>query len=70
VPNTPESSLVPIMENIAEQFSDLKLFSLPHLGEETYIELGFRGEKDLDLAMQALIRALREHGFAFEKTVE
>ena len=66
VRNTPESSLVPIMESLGERFPNLKLFSLPHLGEDPHIELGFRGEGDLELAIQALQALLNRQGVPFE----
>lgn len=67
VVETPESSLVPIMEKLSEQYSELKLFSLPHMGDDPHIELGFRGEHDLDKAIQALASALRERDIPFEE---
>ncbi|MGD8589043.1 MAG: molybdopterin-binding protein [Chromatiales bacterium] len=66
VRNVPESGLVPIMEALAGRFPGLKLFSLPHLGDDPYIELGFRGDGDLQQAFQALHRHLKNQDMDFE----
>jgi molybdopterin-biosynthesis enzyme MoeA-like protein len=66
VRRTPESSLVPVMEALADRFPGLKLFSLPHLGDDPHIELGFRGEGDLDRAMQTLQALLTTQEIPFE----
>ena len=62
---TPESELVPIMEAFAGRFPDLKLYSLPKLGQEASIELGLRGSGALEPAIQALAEALREARIPF-----
>ena len=67
VRNTPESSLVPIMETLAKRFFGLKLFSLPHLGDDPYIELGFRGRGELESAIDALKSLLAQQGVPFEE---
>ena len=56
--DTPESSLVPVMEAFAGRFPDFKLFSLPQLGKAGYIELGLRGRGEIDQALEALAEAL------------
>jgi molybdopterin-biosynthesis enzyme MoeA-like protein len=66
VRNIPESGLVPIMEALANRFAGLKLFSLPHLGDDPYIELGFRGEGELEQAIQALCALLEKQDVVFE----
>ena len=58
VVETPESSLVLLMEAFAGRFPDFKLFSLPRLGKEGYIELGLRGRGEIDQALEALAKAL------------
>jgi molybdopterin-biosynthesis enzyme MoeA-like protein len=63
---TPESKLVPIMQTLTDRFPGLKLFSLPHLGEKSYIELGFRGEGDLDQAIATLQTLLAHAGVQFD----
>jgi len=62
---TPESALVPLMEAFEGRFPDLKLYSLPHLGEPSWIELGLRGRGDIGKAMAALSGALDEAGFPY-----
>ncbi|MEJ2463495.1 MAG: molybdopterin-binding protein [Candidatus Thiodiazotropha sp.] len=59
---TPESTLVPLMEDFADCFPDFKLYSLPHLGETPKIELGLRGRGDIASAMTALVKALEDAG--------
>jgi molybdopterin-biosynthesis enzyme MoeA-like protein len=66
VSNTPESSLVPLMESFAGRFPDLKLYSLPRLGEELNIELGLRGRGDIATAITALAEALEQAGIPFK----
>lgn len=55
---TPESTLVPVMEAFAGRFPGLKLYSLPRLGKEGFIELGLRGRGEIDRALTALAEAL------------
>jgi sialic acid synthase SpsE len=61
-----ESSLMDLMERLTAQFPDAKLFSLPRLGEEFQIELGFRGQGDLQLPLVALTVGLDELGVRYE----
>lgn len=67
---TPESALVPIMEAFAGRFPAFKLFSLPRMGERSWVELGLRGSGDLTPAIEALAQALREAGIPFRTTAE
>jgi len=67
VRSTPESALVPIMEQLTERFPGLKLFSLPHLGADPYIELGFRGEGDPAQAIAVLKELLTHLEVPFEE---
>jgi len=65
-----ESRLIPLMETLGAEFSALKLFSLPHLGEteaERYILLGFRGRGDLTVAMAALRAGLDAEGIQYSQ---
>ncbi|MCG6942350.1 MAG: competence/damage-inducible protein A [Thiohalocapsa sp.] len=65
---TPESRLIPLMERLDGAFPGLKLFSLPHMGDDPadrHVLLGFRGRGDLDAAMAALGAALDEAGLAY-----
>lgn len=50
----PESRLIPMMQALEAEFPTLKLFSLPHMGDDPHIRLGFRGRGVLDSAMTAL----------------
>ncbi|MGE5152746.1 MAG: competence/damage-inducible protein A [Bdellovibrio bacteriovorus] len=66
----PESQLIPLMEDLGRRFPRLKLFSLPHLGEDPHILLGFRGRGGLAQAMAALGEGLNRAGIAFEPISE
>jgi molybdopterin-biosynthesis enzyme MoeA-like protein len=62
---TPESRLIPLLRALDGVFPGLKLFSLPHLGDDPadrHVLLGFRGRGDLDAAMAALRSALDAAG--------
>ena len=50
----PESLLVPIMRRIGPRYPELKLFSLPHLGQDAHVLLGFRGRRQVDEAIDSL----------------
>ena len=54
-----ESSLVPIMEQLSALYTGLKMFSLPHIGPDSFVELGFRGKGDLDEPMNTLKKILK-----------
>lgn len=62
----PESSLMDLMEQLTQQFPDAKLFSLPRLGKEFQIEMGFRGKGDLDAPFNALTAGLGRLGVRYE----
>lgn len=54
-----ESDLIPMMEQLIDDNGDAKLFSLPHMGEQPYIEIGFRGPVDsVQLSYHALCQYL------------
>lgn len=61
-----ESQLMDLMRLLTEQFPDAKLFSLPRLGAEYQIELGFRSRGDLEVPFRALLAGLDERGVAYE----
>lgn len=63
--DVPESRLIPIMRDLGERFPQLKMFSLPHIGEEPHILLGFRGRKDLEVAMDVLRGELQANSMVF-----
>lgn len=67
VRGVPESGLMDVMQQLTERFPESKLFSLPRLGAEYQIELGFRGRGDLEAPLAALMAALAERGIAFER---
>ena len=62
---TPESRLVGLMEAMGDAFPALKMFSLPRLGEDGYVELGFRGRVGLEPAFAELQRRLRTSGMDY-----
>jgi molybdopterin-biosynthesis enzyme MoeA-like protein len=66
VRGVPESTLVPMMRRLGERYPGLKLFSLPHLGDDPHILLGFRGHCDLGEAMDALHAELTAGGIAHQ----
>ena len=66
VRGVPESLLIDLMQSLVERYPEAKLFSLPRLGDEPEIELGFRGRGDLQPPLQALIAELEARGVSFE----
>jgi molybdopterin-biosynthesis enzyme MoeA-like protein len=59
-----ESDLLYAMKTIDSQYPELRLSSLPRMGEQTYIELSLRGETDLiDQAMDYLKAEVEKSGF-------
>jgi molybdopterin-biosynthesis enzyme MoeA-like protein len=64
---THESSLYELMESLSLRYSEVKLFSLPHMGPEGYIELGFRGKETVvEEAFADLITELNARNVLFE----
>ncbi len=62
-----ESSLMPLMERLTANWPQFKLFSLPRLGPQRYIELGFRGRGDLEPAFNELCRDVESMGLSYER---
>ena len=62
----PESRLIPVMRRVGPRYPGLKLFSLPKMGEDAHILLGFRGRVGLDEATDALCRELDAEGATWE----
>ena len=62
----PESRLIPLMEEFGERFPRLKMFSLPHVGEDPHILLGFRGRGAMELPFNALLKRLDALGARYE----
>ncbi len=67
VRGVPESRLIPLMRDLGDAYPTLKLFSLPHMGEDPRILLGFRGRGDLGQAMDALRQALVSESIEFRE---
>ena len=65
-----ESQLIPAMEAVEARFPDVKVFSLPSMGEDgsrIHVELGVRGDPaQVGDAMEALRRAVSEGGFPYK----
>ena len=61
----PESGLIPVMRELGVRFPALKMFSLPHLGDDPHILLGFRGRGGLDEALEALRHELDLRSMAY-----
>jgi molybdopterin-biosynthesis enzyme MoeA-like protein len=66
VRGVPESRLIPLMRELGPRFPALKLFSLPHMGDDPHILLGFRGRGDLSPALSALRGALEAAGLDYD----
>ena len=62
-----ESLLIPLMCDLGAAFPELKIFSLPHLGPDPHIYLGFRGRADLSPAMDALRARLHRESMPFRE---
>lgn len=62
-----ESNLMDLLQALNDDFTEVKLFSLPRLGEEFQIEIGFRGRGDLGPAMAALIAGLESRGVRYQE---
>lgn len=56
VQQTPESELIDLMLEVEAAYLQVKVFSLPHVGSDRYVELGVKGKEGVDEAM-AEIRA-------------
>jgi molybdopterin-biosynthesis enzyme MoeA-like protein len=71
---TPESALVPLMEAIEREFTGIKAFSLPSIGDgrdgrpaRRHIELGVKGDPaPVALAFEAMTQGVRQLGASFE----
>jgi molybdopterin-biosynthesis enzyme MoeA-like protein len=62
-----ESALCGLMEALVERHPRARLFSLPRLGSDGYIELGFRGDvAPVEAAFSDLTRELIARGLAFD----
>jgi molybdopterin-biosynthesis enzyme MoeA-like protein len=62
-----ESELIPLMDELSADHAHAELFSLPHMAENDFIELGFRGGAPaVDAAFTDLVTALAARKLAFE----
>ena len=62
-----ESELLDLMEALVRRHAGARLFSLPHLGESSSIELGFRGrQSDVQRAFDDLVAELQSRALSFE----
>lgn len=66
----PESELISLMQAFNAAHPGVKLFSLPHLGENPHIRLGCRGRRGLEEAFDALRDRLGEVGIMFREEDE
>jgi hypothetical protein len=62
----PESSLVPLMRRLTGELRGVKLFSLPHLGEDPHILFGVRGHEGVDAAFCRLCAELTSENVPFD----
>lgn len=62
----PESSLMPLLEELTASWPGLKLYSLPRLGPDGFVELGFRGREELSPAFAALRKGVEALGLRYE----
>lgn len=61
-----ESDLLPVMNQIVNDYPQLKLSSLPHLGDPPHIEFSLRGDADqVEQAMQLIKLAIEQAGFVW-----
>ena len=65
-----ESGLMDLMEDLVAAYPDANFFSLPRLGAEFQIEMGFRGAGSLDAPYQALVDGLAERNVRFEPVAD
>lgn len=63
-----ESQLIDLMNHIVARYPDTKLFSLPKLGPQKFIELGVKGPKaSVEHAMNQIRQYLNLHGFQWSE---
>lgn len=62
----PESTLLPLMQQLTADHPQLKLFSLPRLGSDGFVELGLRGHEGLEQAFAALRQGVAKLGLHYE----
>lgn len=63
-----ESDLIELMEKLIKEHATVKLFSLPHIGEQPHIEIGFRGPLDaIESAYKDLCESLDKNNVDYER---
>ncbi|NOQ82167.1 MAG: competence/damage-inducible protein A [Methylophaga sp.] len=69
--NGRETEIVEAMRHVVQQYPELRLSSLPHLGEQAHIELSLRGDKVLiEPAMNILKSAIKNAGFSWSDQLD
>lgn len=69
--NGRESEIIEAMRQVVQQYPELRLSSLPHLGEQAHIELSLRGDKVLiEPAMNILKAAVKDAGFSWSDQLD
>lgn len=64
-----ESELLDVMSHIVQQFPELRLSSLPHIGKKPHIELSLRGHAEhVSEAMNILKAEIERAGFSWSNT--
>jgi len=66
VHGVPESTLMPLLERLTVDYPGLKLYSLPRLGPEGFVELGFRGREGVEQAFAALRQGVADMDLRYE----
>jgi len=69
--NGRESEIIEAMRQVVQQYPELRLSSLPHLGETPHIELSLRGDNDLiEPAMAIMKTAIKQAGFTWSNQLD
>ena len=63
---TSENELMDLMQFITREYPELKLFSLPRIGEERFVELGLRGGDGLEAGFADMKSRLEKLGLRLE----
>ena len=66
IKQTPESELIDLMLEIEAAYPQVKVFSLPHVGSERYVELGIKGKESVDEAMAEIKAYLDGKNITYE----
>lgn len=70
VRETTESNLYDLMERVSARHLKIRLFSLPHMGNDNYIELGVRGDRgNVEKAFADLVSELNARKLPFDVAV-